>query len=334
MPNISVYLSTVGIYHIEGYCTFGDCKDEIEIQLLDCNGGVLYSVTATATPRQDICKFFESTAAYEFMFKGYFCGWVNAIKFVGGNMSNTIAINFGSTRQYEFLCAHNDDFMFKFLEGHHGFIGNLGGAVEYYINDAIESAGKLQELCSGYFKKPQKLKLLEFASGYGRVTRQINRERFDITSCDIHEGAIKYVKKNIKVNTILSSTNPDEFTCGGGYDVVFALSFFTHMPDRTFGKWIKCLYEQLAPGGLLIFTAHGRIANAKHWNYKLKNGYAFYAESEQGDLETSDYGTTVTLKEYIDRVCEEYINNVPCECREGFFHVETQDVYVVQKNIV
>ena len=49
---------------------------------------------------------------------------------------------------------------------------------------------------------------------------------------------------------------PEDFRPSEQFDVVFALSFFTHMPKSTFGRWLARL-PRGPPSGQLAFTTHG-----------------------------------------------------------------------------
>ena len=321
---IDVYLDISTAHHIEGRVRISEVSDnKLTVRLIGHDGGILYSTDAGA--------YNEYLNGFSFMFKGNFAGWVKALSFSFGELSHTTPVDVGEANGREFLCVHNEDFMFRFIEAHPAFVNNLSAAVDYYMGDARESATKLQQICERYFDDTSKLNLLEFASGYGRITRCLDKNRFNITACDIHVDAIQYIMNNIGVNTVLSTTCPEEFNTGIHYDVVFALSFFTHMPDNTFGRWLQILYNHVAPGGIFVFTTHGRIANETSFNFTTHEGYAFKPQSEQNDLSVDDYGTTVSLYEYVDATCKKYINATPAEWHEGFWHANIQDVYIIKK---
>lgn len=89
------------------------------------------------------------------------------------------------------------------------------------------------------------------------------------------------------------------------FDVVFALSFFSHMPDRTFDAWLRVLHDALAPGGLLVFTTHGRVAYVNSGRPALApDGYWFVRYSEQKDLPVEDFGTMVVTPRYVAEALE------------------------------
>jgi len=50
---------------------------------------------------------------------------------------------------------------------------------------------------------------------------------------------------------------PEDLALGRTFDVVFALSFFSHVPEATFGRWLRALFAGVSEGGILIFTTHG-----------------------------------------------------------------------------
>ena len=91
------------------------------------------------------------------------------------------------------------------------------------------------------------IKLLEFASGYGCVTRHLKKNpAYDVVSCDIHPQAVDFLSSRLKVKAIQSVHTPEEFATVDKFDVAFATSFFSHMPKSSFGRWLKALYNSLA----------------------------------------------------------------------------------------
>jgi len=225
------------------------------------------------------------------------------------------------------LKIHPQDFLFI----HHVRTMGIDDAMNEYINDGYDSAIKLKTICEEIFTNCSRLSLLEFACGYGRVTRHIDKNYFEITSSDIHNDALLFIKDNFNVKTIISTIDPDDFRVDNCFDVVFALSFFSHVPDKTFGKWIQALYRCLNPGGVLIFTTHGNISNENYIHIPVSdNGYAFINTSEQFDLCIDDYGTAISEYSYVSKICEEYISTLPNKWIEGYWWSH-QDLYVIRK---
>jgi SAM-dependent methyltransferase len=174
--------------------------------------------------------------------------------------------------------------------------------------------------------------VLDFASGYGRVARQLDRQQFDVTACDIHQAAVDFMRDEIGIDAFVSATSPSELVCDETYDVVFAFSFFTHMPETTFGDWLERLYRLVQPGGLLIFTTHGRISVATT-GVDVVDGFGFWPGSEQEDIEASDYGTTVSLLPWVARTLTERTGQLPILFEEGSsLSGGKQDLVIVRKD--
>ena len=75
----------------------------------------------------------------------------------------------------------------------------------------------------------QPLTVLEFASGYGMVTRHLAKEQsLNVYSCDIHSQAVHFLGQEIGVHSIQSSSCPEILQLPMQFDVVFALSFLAH----------------------------------------------------------------------------------------------------------
>ena len=198
--------------------------------------------------------------------------------------------------------VHPQDFIYWFCCTHHTF--TLEAAINYYFWDGGRTAGKLAKVVSGLdFDPLQTIKLLEFASGYGCVTRHLkNNPRIDLTSCDIHPAAVEFLADQIGVKSLQSVHVPEEFSPPEKYDIVFALSFFSHLPKSTFGRWLKTLYSAVRAPGYLIFTTHGLkscqglgitpadVPDDGHW---------FSAHSEQKDLDVQEYGVTLSTPDFV-----------------------------------
>jgi hypothetical protein len=133
------------------------------------------------------------------------------------------------------------------------------------------------------------------------VSRHLKRyPQFDLVCCDIHANAIEFLKDQIGVKTLLSASVPEEFSALERYDVVFALSFFSHMPKSTFGRWLLALYSALKTPGYLVFTTHGLACVMDAGIAEMPpDGFFFAPVSEQKDLDTSEYGCAVVTPGFV-----------------------------------
>jgi len=202
---------------------------------------------------------------------------------------------------------HAEDFLYQYLLGdpdEADLDRRRAHVTEYYFLDGDRSARRLDALVKKFYSKPcaERIALLEFASGYGLVSRHLRKmhDRYELIAYDIHPQAIEFLRERMQINAILSSHSPQEFTPDRTFDIIFALSFFSHMPDRTFGDWLAVLLGRLSENGLLIFTTHGRRGYSDVGNPKLEpEGYWFSPGSEQRDIPTDEYGCMITTPPYV-----------------------------------
>jgi len=232
----------------------------------------------------------------------------------------------------ESVC-HPDDFIYEFIIRHPGF-GGIRKSADYYFNDGARSADKLADLLAELHVDRRPIRLLEFASGYGCVTRHLKKNpALSLVACDIHPQAIEFLKTRLGVRAHLSAHSPEDLSLDESFDVVFALSFFSHMPRATWGRWLQVLFSHVSPGGHLIFTTHGLTSLASHHNPEIPpDGFWFVADSEQRDLDTAEYGSTIVTPEFVRREVRSRTGEDVLDHRQGFWW-EIQDLWVVKKNV-
>jgi SAM-dependent methyltransferase len=197
---------------------------------------------------------------------------------------------------------HPDDFMFHYHLGPDPQESDRRRALEYYFADGARSAAQLDELVVRFHPQQgqRRLSLLEFASGYGCVSRHIAKmtDRYDHLACDIHQQAVDFLPRCLKVPAILSHRDPQALYLPQAFDVIFALSFFTHI--RAWSEWMLRLFDALADDGLLIFTTHGRVEHHDGGGPVLdEKGFWFGGTSEQKDLPLEDYRTAIVTPFYV-----------------------------------
>lgn len=155
----------------------------------------------------------------------------------------------------------------------------------------------------------------------------------DLTSCDIHAHAVEFIQDVLSRNAVLSIADPDHFRLDREFDIVFALSFFSHMRVGSWSRWLKALFRHVRPGGSLIFTTHGYVSREKLYRNVIdldEQGFWFQASSEQSDLSVAEYGTTMTSTEFVTRQIFTHLRGPIALVAPGFWWGH-QDVYIVTK---
>ena len=186
--------------------------------------------------------------------------------------------------------VHFDDLCFAAM-----FAGpanrDLDAAAEIYFRSGHLSAERIRNITALHYVERidngvlgRQLRLLDFASGHGCASRHIRNlmPATDVTAMDIHVAACDFHRDRLGISSRLSELDPDRLATLAEFDVVAALSFFSHLPKRRFVPWLRKLGEFVKPGGILIFTTNGtdshrlmpqvRVGRGKIW-WNIQDAY-------------------------------------------------------------
>ncbi len=227
---------------------------------------------------------------------------------------------------------HPADHIFKFIMGHPRFESDEA-RVRYYFEDGANSATQFAELLHKFCGQTRRIpRVLEFASGYGCVTRHLVRNKdFTLESCDIHAAAIDFLQTKIGVRAVGSSSFPENLSLPHEFDFVFALSFFSHMPITTWTRWLVRLTQYVRSGGVLAFTTHGMTSKPLLGDPEIPaNGFWFTAVSEQSDLSTEEYGSTIVTEDFVSKNVLSISSVELLDTRTAYWWGH-QDLYVLRK---
>jgi SAM-dependent methyltransferase len=216
------------------------------------------------------------------------------------------------------------------------FLADHPKAVDAYFTGGQACAQRFAALCREHLQSDPKA-VLEFASGYGRVARHAKHvlPATTWTCSDVHPRAIEFNADRLGLDSFISPSRPEGWTIERRFDVVFALSFFSHMPDATFTPWLERLFSTVEPGGILVFTTHGAISvrNMKAGGLDAKfdeNGFYWNAQSDQRDIDSTDYGTSAVTLNYVQRALQSLPEAELIRFQQAFWWSH-QDLYVVRK---
>lgn len=181
-----------------------------------------------------------------------------------------------------------------------------------YFRNGFEMARTIEQIVRWRFGGFDRVaSLMDFASGYGRLTRfllqKLPHER--ITVSDILAEGVEFQQQQFGVHGIVSATNPADFVCDRRFDVIFAASLFTHLPENTFRAWLDRLASLLNPGGVLIFTTHS--VETFDWSTGEPPGdgeFVFVPLPYSRFLDAHDYGNTYVREAYLQRLTTETLS--------------------------
>ncbi len=139
---------------------------------------------------------------------------------------------------------------------------------------------------------------LDFASGFGRVTRFLVRalppERLVVAEID--PAAVAFQEAAFGVHGVVSTTNPLAFGLSGrAFDLIFVSSLFSHLPPARFEEWLRVLYGRLRPSGVLAFSVHG-MDRIQDPGVDRSSGFVYAPVSETTRLDARSTGARTSRR--------------------------------------
>jgi len=234
------------------------------------------------------------------------------------------------TRECDVVLSENDE-MYLFALGNHK--GNKDRACIEVLATGKQSLNVVRKVVDWKFGGFENLSaFLDFASGYGRLTRFLVEELPPdrIWVCDIYPEAVQFQTKRFSVHGLVSAMKPEDFHDSGKYDCIFVASLFSHLPEETFAGWLRKLYGLLTPSGVLIFSVHDVAVLPPHMKSGAR-GIVFIADSESLSLDKNIYGTTYVDESFVRGVIDKVTGRPEYHrTRRGLWSF--QDVYVISKD--
>lgn len=184
--------------------------------------------------------------------------------------------------------------------------GDRDAALVAYFLAGITAARTFEELLehraprrsSEESRSGRRIKVLDFAAGWGRVTRflAVARPDLDITVSDISPEAVAFQQRVLGLPGFVSAARPEDLRIpeedqAAGFDVVLVTSLFTHLPERTFVTWLQRLLALVAPGGVLAVSTHPEERMPETFEMP-PSGLVYEPASEIPHLDVGDYGRT------------------------------------------
>ncbi|MEM7481551.1 MAG: class I SAM-dependent methyltransferase [Acidobacteriota bacterium] len=211
----------------------------------------------------------------------------------------------GTSSPTERLAVHPSDEMLAFLVDQHR--GDRDQALAHYLRSGHAIADAYLQIIRWHFGTGYSEdvgasvdSLLDFASGFGRVTRflveSIPAERVWVS--DLYDEGVAFQRKTLGVQGFPSTVDPKEFHCEERFDVILATSLFSHLRADRFQGWLDRLASLLTERGLLIFSVHD--ASLLPPDQKLPpEGIAFRPISESSSHDGDDYGSAWVSEAFV-----------------------------------
>jgi cyclopropane fatty-acyl-phospholipid synthase-like methyltransferase len=176
---------------------------------------------------------------------------------------------------------------------------------------------------------------------------------FNVSGADINQDNVSWCQSNLPaVRTIQTSALPPFAFVANEFDLVFAISVFTHLPKVAMFAWLDEISRVTVSGGVVILTTHGdavldtitkspqhqkmfRMSSEDASSMKAKfssDGFVYNSYDADGlrvAKAGSDYGTSFTHEKFIrsqwNRDALSVIEFLPGGLRGG------QDIVILKK---
>jgi SAM-dependent methyltransferase len=132
--------------------------------------------------------------------------------------------------------------------------------VEWFLRGGRLAAGSIRAALWRQGLRIEELgAVLDFGCGCGRVTRNwLGLPGTDVFGTDMNEQAIEWCRRNLPFASFEpNGLAPPLVFETARFDLVYALSVFTHLPEELQLLWVRELERVLRPGALLLLSTHG-----------------------------------------------------------------------------
>ncbi|MEM9022161.1 MAG: methyltransferase domain-containing protein [Bacteroidota bacterium] len=153
---------------------------------------------------------------------------------------------------------------------------------------------------------------LDFASGYGRLTRYLITEMDPkkVWVSDIKEKATDFQVTEFGVHGVPSSYDPKEFQPGRQFDFIYVGSLFSHLPEETFLPWLEVLLGLLSDRGILAISVHDSSLmdppNSADFHF-IENSEDKLFDSVDDHIEDAGkYGITFCSEAYVRKALQKF----------------------------
>ena len=209
------------------------------------------------------------------------------------------------------------------------FDGDRDRGLAGYLESGRWAARMTEQIVDWRFGGFGDVEMLDFASGYGRVTRhllsRIHRRR--LTVSDVMAPAVEFQRRVFAVDGVVSAADPARLSIDRNFDVVQAISLFSHLPETLFRRWLRRLWSRTRPGGVLIVSVHDISLVADGLSSER---FIFVPVSENDVLDPTAYGSTWVSQSFVEEVLADELEGFSCH-RLPRGLCGYQDIYIVVK---
>ena len=153
--------------------------------------------------------------------------------------------------------------------------------------------------------------LLDFPSGYGRLTRWLTTKvgRELITAGDVDHQAVRFCATEFGVKPLYATRNIRAQVFSDTYDLIFVGSLLTHLTPSACCDILAALIAVMRPRGQIMFTTQGEtcLMHLDWYGDHFKQAASLYRQqiAERGIgfvpyPRSKDYGITIQPRSYVE----------------------------------
>jgi SAM-dependent methyltransferase len=105
-------------------------------------------------------------------------------------------------------------------------------------------------------------RILDLPCGHGRVLRSLKAAfpEAALIACDIDPDAVEFCSSVLGAIPVHSHFSPRDIDIPGKVELIWCGSLLTHIDSFRWNGFLSLFEWSLVPGGLVLFTTHGRVA--------------------------------------------------------------------------
>lgn len=160
---------------------------------------------------------------------------------------------------------------------------------EWFVNAGRTSAAALAATAAtrGFDVHDPTVDVLDFGCGCGRTSRHWQRP---IHGTDIRPELVAWCANHLPGSYAVNDPEPPTRYPDSSFDVVYAVSVFTHLTVERQRRWLAEFARIIRPSGILMLTTHGdalageALTDVEHREYRAGRIVVCYAKQEGTNL--------------------------------------------------
>jgi SAM-dependent methyltransferase len=132
---------------------------------------------------------------------------------------------------------------------------------KYFLRTGMQGAESITRILdrNGY-PISRMSRILDFGCGCGRIARHWRKlHETKVYGSDLNPRLVEWARRNLRFADFAANGLHSQLAYSeNSFDLVYAVSVFTHLSDTLQRWWIDELVRILRPGGLLLITVKGR----------------------------------------------------------------------------